>query len=123
MDNVSKYTTRVSDRREVVTYPDESGATAFIGMWVDGQQIAAAVRQDDEYAKRNGGAHWSLWSSGLRLRLLVDEQPEVNGIRCQPPAIASRPLPVRDQHDAQAWLALLADLAEHGPRVVSGRTH
>jgi hypothetical protein len=93
--------------RKLVTYACSAGELAYLGMWVDGIQVAAAVRQDDCYAEMNGGARWSLWSSGLTLRTEGHNPPG-----------SARPLPVRDEADARAWLYLFADLAEQGPSVI-----
>jgi len=100
----------VSDRRELHTTIDDSGELAYIGLWVDGVQIAGAVRQDELYAACNNDARWSLWSCGLRPRSLLGDPPSAN---------AARPLPVADEHDARAWLTLLATLAEQGPTAVT----
>lgn len=105
---------RITERRHVTEYGAD-GTPAFIGMWVDNVQIAAAIRQDDEYADYHRGARWSLWSSGLTLAPL----PGTDASQRSP--IASHPLPVRTEADVRAWLDLLADLAEHGARSVETR--
>lgn len=106
--------TTISERRQLLTYDDESGAVGFLSVWVDNVQIAAAVKQDESYAQRNDGAQWSLWSSGLTLRALTPPDDER--------ATAAHPLAIRTEGDARAWLFLLADLAESGPRIVESRT-
>lgn len=115
----STSTRRVSDRREFMELPGDDGTTAYVSVWVDGLQIAGAVRQDEFYAERNRGARWSLWSSGLSLRLLGDAPSTSEHAPAQPRNTS--PLPVRDEHDVRAWLSLIADLAERGPRAVEHR--
>lgn len=103
--------TNLSERRQLLTYLDADGRLSYIGVWVDEMQIAAAVRTDlDEPLN---GPVWQLWSSGLRLRSTLNGR--------EPEAKYAHPLPVTDEHDARAWLDLLADLAEFGPKSVQYR--
>lgn len=107
--------TKISERREVLTYPGDDGQTAYVGMWVDGLQIGAGLRQDDGFAEYHRGDRWLLWSSGLTsMAMIKPDAPR--------PTNAASPLPVRDEAGVRAWLNLLADLAEHGAKVVEGRT-
>lgn len=102
--------TNLSERRQLLTYLDADGRLTYIGIWVDELQIAAAVRADGTPPH---GSAWQLWSSGLRLRSTLDPAPS--------PANAARPLPVDNEYEARAWLNLLADLAEFGPKSVQYR--
>lgn len=119
MTTVSKSMRRVSERREYMELPGDDGAVGFISVWVDGVQVAAGIRQDPAYAERNGGRGWSLWSSGLSLRTTGDA-PVTSAHAPQQPR-NTHPIPVDDEHDVCAWLALIADLAENGPSVVESR--
>lgn len=83
-------TTRISERREILTYNDADGQASYIGMWVDGIQVAAGVKSID--------TQWSMWSPLLAVG-------------------NAHPLVVRTESDLRAWLNLFGDLAEHGPRV------
>lgn len=98
---------RISDRRVVVTYRDGDEKLSYIGMWVDDVQIAAAVRQPPLAPETRD---WHLWSSGL---VYPPGSPPSPG--------EARPLLVANEHDARAWLDLIADLAEHGPAALARR--
>lgn len=108
----TKHMHAVSQRRGLYELRSADNTTVdYIGMWIDGVQIAAALRKDDWYAEHNGGAEWALWSSRL----------SVAPIRAERGPTDTHPLALRTEADARAWLDLLADLAEHGPRIVETR--
>jgi hypothetical protein len=98
-DGAAAHMTRVSPRRQMYELPGDGVDFGYISVWVDDVQIAAAVHSGPISYDT---PHYSLWSSALSLD-------------------NAKPLRVNSEHDARAWLALMADLAEQGPRVVEKR--
>lgn len=111
-----KHMTRISERRQILAYPDVEGdgQISYIGMWVDGIQIATGLRQSVEFDDYHKGYRWQMWSSALTLppnKFYGNaDEPRADNAAC--------PLAARDEADVRAWLNLFADLAERGPRAV-----
>jgi hypothetical protein len=107
----TKHMRAVSERRGIYELPGDDGELGYIGVWVDGVQIAAGVRHDEGYAERHNGARWALWSGGL----------DVTPLKAPRGPFDTHSLAVRAEADVRVWLDLLGDLAEHGPRSVKTR--
>ena len=71
-----------------------SGEVAYLGLWVDGVQVAAAMRQDDFFAERHGGHRWHLWTNFLKI------------------FVEARPAVLPDEQSARGWLKFIGDCVE-----------
>lgn len=85
-------TTQLSNTRELWVHNREDGTVGYIGMAIDGVQIAAGARQSDDH-KKSTGYDWHIWTSLLTL----DD---------------ASPLAARDEKSVRRWLELFADMYE-----------